>query len=110
MEYGNIFTDSATLLSVTQHHNNQQAVVVDQTIFYPQGGGQPYDKDLIKKGNNIFVVEEVRFKDGTAYHIGFFQKGSFDMGRSVMLHVNKTQRIFNSRNHTASHLIEYCNA
>ena len=106
LEYGNIFTDSATLLSVAQHHNNQQAVVVDQTIFYPQGGGQPYDKGLIKNGNNIFVIEEVRFKDGTVYHIGFFQKGSFDVGTPVTLHVDKARRIFNSRNHTAGHLID----
>ena len=106
MEYGNILTDSATLLSVAQHHDNQQAVVLDQTIFYPQGGGQPYDKGLIKNGNNIFVVEEVRFKDGTVYHIGFFQKGSFNTSTPVTLHVDKTRRIFNSRNHTAGHLID----
>jgi len=106
MEYGNMLTDSATILSITKQHDNQQAVILNQTIFYPQGGGQPYDKGLIKNNDNIFVVEEVRFKDDTVYHIGFFQKGSFEADSPVMLHVDKERRIFNSRNHTAGHLID----
>jgi len=106
MKHGNILTDSATILSVAKHHNNQQTVVLDQTIFYPQGGGQPYDKGFIKNNDNIFVVEEVRLKDSIVYHIGFFQKGSFNTGVPVILHVDKARRIFNSRNHTAGHLID----
>jgi len=106
MEYGSILTDSATILSVTQYHDNQQAVILNQTIFYPQGGGQPYDQGFIKNDDNIFVVEEARFKDGAVYHIGFFQKGSFDPGTPVTLHVDRARRIFNNKNHTAGHLID----
>ena len=106
MEYSTVFTDSATMLAVTQYHDNQQAIILDQTIFYPQGGGQPYDKGFIKNNNATFIVEEVRFKDGIVYHIGSFQTGSFDANTPVTLHVDKTRRLFNSRNHTGGHLID----
>lgn len=77
MEYGNILTDSAKVLSVIEHYDNKQAVLLNQTIFYPQGGGQPYDKGFIKNNDNSFVVEETRFKNDTVYHIGFFSKRLF---------------------------------
>ena len=31
-------------------------VILDQTIFYPQGGGQPYDKGRIEGKDGKFII------------------------------------------------------
>ena len=53
--------------------NERTIIVLDQTVFYPQGGGQPYDKGVIENPSGKFLVEEVRFLEGTVKHIGTFQ-------------------------------------
>lgn len=57
---------TATLLS---HFNDERhALILDRTIFYPQGGGQPPDTGFLRihvHGLDIkFVVSDVRSKDG----------------------------------------------
>jgi len=39
-------------------------VVLDATVFYPQGGGQPADTGAISGVGTRFLVEDVRAKDG----------------------------------------------
>ena len=53
----------ASVIESSSWHDGRQTIVLDQTIFYPQGGGQPYDKGEIKSATAEFEVEEVRFKD-----------------------------------------------
>lgn len=41
--------------------DGRDIVVLDQTVFYPQGGGQPYDTGAITSENGVvFSIEEVR--------------------------------------------------
>ena len=81
-------------------------VMLDGTIFYPQGGGQPYDKGVIASENGKFLVEEVRFFDGIVRHIGKFENGTFDSGEPVNLMVDKQRRELNSKLHSAGHLVD----
>ncbi len=40
-------------------------MLVDSTVFYPQGGGQPADTGVISAGGGTrFIVDDVRMKDG----------------------------------------------
>jgi Ser-tRNA(Ala) deacylase AlaX len=39
-------------------------VVLDATVFHPQGGGQPADTGSISAAGARFLVEDVRAKDG----------------------------------------------
>ncbi|MFZ5954432.1 MAG: alanine--tRNA ligase-related protein [Candidatus Dependentiae bacterium] len=94
--------------------NGKDIVILDQTVFYPQGGGQPYDKGIIKSNNGEFVVEEVRFGEGMVKHIGFFRhgmfpafgKGRFMPGEIVECIVEQDRRVLNTRLHSAGHLID----
>lgn len=98
--------ETAQYIDITQTEGGKTALILDQTIFYPQGGGQPYDTGIISKEGNEFTVEEVRFKDGIVYHIGKFTKGVIEKRDNVTLTVDEPRRKFSRRNHTAGHLID----
>lgn len=81
-------------------------VMLDQTVFYPQGGGQPYDTGTIENSSAKFIVTEVRFVDGFVRHIGHFEQGSFAVGDTVECHANKERRKLNSQLHSAGHIVD----
>jgi len=56
--------------------NGRTVLILDQTIFYPQGGGQPYDQGTIENEGGIFKVEEVRFFDGIVNIVANVPQGS----------------------------------
>lgn len=81
-------------------------VVLEQTVFYPQGGGQPYDIGTISSSDKKFLVQEVRFVEGEVRHIGFVECGVFKEGDIVLAHIDEERRVLLSRIHSAGHLID----
>ena len=81
------------------NEEKREVVMLDQTIFYPQGGGQPYDQGTIESASEKFLVEEVRFVDGMVKHIGKFESGRFSAGEIVTCNVDPARRTLNSRLH-----------
>lgn len=81
-------------------------VFLDQTLFYAQGGGQPYDKGTIANDSATFEVEEVRYMDGLIKHIGHFTCGGFASGDAVGLHVEPVRRALHCRLHSGGHMVD----
>ena len=81
-------------------------VILNETIFYPQGGGQPYDQGTITSGTTVFKVEEVRFIEGVVRHIGRFEQGSFVNGDTVSLAVDPARRALHARLHSGGHVVD----
>jgi len=87
-------------------------LVLDQTIFHSQGGGQPSDTGTISVDDEhvlAIVGASISKEDGVVHHKGRLQKGSidsFDKGARVLLTVNQAERVRNSRVHSAGHLID----
>jgi Ser-tRNA(Ala) deacylase AlaX len=98
-------TDLATVADV-RAEGEQAAVILDRTLFYPQGGGQPYDTGLISSERGSFRVEQTRFRDGEVLHIGRFGSGGFSAGETVQLSVDPERRALNSRLHSAGHIVD----
>ncbi len=89
-----------------EQQDGRSVVYLDQTILYPQGGGQPYDTGIIQNEDTKFVVEEVRFDDGVVRHIGHFEGRSFIQGEDVRMVVDAERRRLNCRLHSGGHLID----
>lgn len=96
----------AKILEHTQE-NGKDVLMLDTSVFYPQGGGQPYDTGVIESPSGKFVVEEVRFVDGTIRHIGHFERDAFSEGESVSCRVDAERRMLHSRIHSAGHLVDW---
>jgi Ser-tRNA(Ala) deacylase AlaX len=97
------------------------ALVLDQTLFYPQGGGQPSDTGYIFKikhqdtfhsvSTPHFRVKMVRLMDeGEIYHIGSFVNVADDgvtvqEQDQVVMQIDAVSRELHRRYHTAGHVI-----
>ena len=108
MEQSHLSQDTAQVIDVITLEDGRTSLILDKTIFYPQGGGQPYDQGTIKSvaGPGILDVQETRFKDGFVHHIGTLSEGSIKKGQTVSLHLDEERRSLNSKNHPAGHLID----
>ena len=80
-------------------------LILDQTIFYPQGGGQPSDKGVIKSESAELHVKSVEYNGGEIKHVGAF-KGTFAVGDTVKLEIDWPLRLKNMQLHTAGHLLD----
>ena len=92
----------------------QKAVVlVDQTPFYAEGGGQVCDKGFMSTvteadDEKIFDAEVIKVekKDGIFYHTVMVLANSIHVGDEVLLTVDPEKRNAAARNHTATHLLQ----
>lgn len=100
------FTSSANVVKTVQLQDGRISVILNKTIFYPQGGGQPYDTGVIQSSAGKFIVRETRFSEGIVFHIGEFENGSFTENEKVELFVNSERRLLHCRLHTAGHLVD----
>lgn len=101
-----LYETETTIKKPTTDAKGRPALVLDSTIFYPQGGGQPYDKGYIKTQNASFRVDEVRKENGEILHIGAFEAGALEKGQQAHCYVDKDRRILMSRLHSAGHVID----
>ena len=82
------------------------AVILDKTAFYPEGGGQPSDIGYLLVDNARFDVTFVeKVKDRVLHHIKGIDLKTLKPGRIVTGIVKKERRLSLMRHHTATHVI-----
>ncbi|MGQ9479444.1 MAG: alanine--tRNA ligase [Thermoproteota archaeon] len=80
-----------------------EMVVLDRTIFYPEGGGQPADTGKLIFNNGETFVRDVRNVNNRIVHI---VEGSVPpVGSTVRLRIDPERRMQLRRAHTATHII-----
>ncbi|HFI9074962.1 TPA: alanine--tRNA ligase [Escherichia coli] len=84
----------------------QEAVVVlAQTPFYAESGGQVGDKGELKGANFSFAVEDTQKYGQAIGHIGKLAAGSLKVGDAVQADVDEARRARIRLNHSATHLM-----
>ena len=98
-------TESEVVEALTDGENG--TIIVDETPFYANMGGQEGDKGVISCANGEFeVVDTIKLKGGKVGHVGHVTKGMFKLGDPVTLSVNEENRKATCKNHTATHLLQ----
>jgi phenylalanyl-tRNA synthetase beta subunit/Ser-tRNA(Ala) deacylase AlaX len=82
---------------------DQYYAVLDRTIFFPEGGGQPSDTGNIWKGNQSYQVTGVLFENGQVLHQ--IDPKKLSIGDQVKLEIDWNHRYHYMRIHSAGHLI-----
>lgn len=81
---------------------NDKYVVLDKTIFYPRGGGQPHDTGRIICEDNIYDVIFVGKFDEISHEV---DKSGLKIGEKVLCNLNWDRRYRLMRSHTAAHTL-----
>ena len=95
---------TAQLLSI-ETKGNQTVITLDQTIFYPQGGGQLSDKGQIISPNGKLNITQISYNSGLPLHTGKLE-GNLNKGDQVKLQLDWDNRYLNMQRHTAGHLLD----
>lgn len=100
-----VFKDGA---EVTELNEGDDAVVIlDETPFYAESGGQVGDTGVITIGESRFAVTDTKkTAKGQYLHFGTVEMGGLGKGDSVAASVNVEKRYAIMRNHTAAHLLQ----
>jgi Ser-tRNA(Ala) deacylase AlaX len=85
--------------------DGRQGLVLDQTAFYPMGGGQPADNGTLKGKSWEAQVIDVQWHDGAPVHVLGGVKGEVKEQDNASGEVDWIRRWALMRNHTAAHLI-----
>ncbi len=81
-------------------------IILNQTPFYGESGGQVGDKGTITSGENEFEVTDVQKKIGNLFvHFGKVSKGSIKLKDNVELKINTERRQNIRAYHSATHLL-----
>ena len=100
-----IVTDGEPCSSIRQ--GEEGIVVLDQTPFYAEMGGQAPDEGTITMGENVFTVTNVqKDKAGKYLHHGKMTAGSLSVEDTVVGTVDQERREAISRAHSATHLLQ----
>ena len=82
------------------------AIVLNQTTFYPEGGGQAGDCGILSNDSvTIEITDTRKGANNTIKHIGFVKSGEVKVNDELTTLVNKEVRMASARNHTATHLL-----
>ena len=82
-------------------------IVLDQTPFYTESGGQVSDAGVIRgEKGEVRVTAMKKMPGGQIVHIGFVADGTIEAGEAVTALVDAERRHAIMRNHTAAHLLQ----
>ena len=97
-------TCEATVLAV-----DEAGIVLDRTVFYPQGGGQAGDAgELVSAdGHRVSIIDVRKHKDraGDIAHVPAADAPSLRVGDRVTARIDTARRLAHMRFHTATHLL-----
>jgi alanyl-tRNA synthetase len=99
------------VLAAGGRDGDQVAVVVAETPFYPEGGGQIGDRGVIETATGALLeVSDTRKAEGSIIHVGRLLRGDagdFARGARVKLKVDRLRRDAAMLNHSATHILHY---
>ncbi|HMV64446.1 MAG TPA: alanine--tRNA ligase [Rhodocyclaceae bacterium] len=88
------------------HEGDLGVVVLDDTPFYAESGGQVGDRGELRSVHGIFAVEDTQKIQASVFgHHGVVKTGTLSVGNGVAARVDLQARTRTMRNHSATHLM-----
>ncbi len=89
----------------TAKAGDEVQIVLNQTPFYAESGGQVGDTGTIKTDGAIATVTDTKKVAGVFIHIARIDQGELSVGQGAALHVDHDRRTAIRANHSATHLL-----
>ena len=103
-EIKGIFLDSTLVKQASE--GQKVLIVLDQTTFYGESGGQVGDIGTIFSKDVEVLIDNVMRKKNVFLHYGTIKKGILTIGQKVKTNVSSSNRAKAAANHTATHLLQ----
>ncbi len=92
----------AKVIDLVALPDGRMGAILDQTYFYPTGGGQAHDTGFIGDARVIDV-----WRDESTARVVHVLEGNLSLG-PVMARIDRQRRLSHMQHHTAQHLISAC--
>jgi len=96
----------AQILEVEADGDKRYKLILDKTVFYPMGGGQPTDQGMLTSPTCQAEVYQVIHKDGEVWHFVNCETAPV-VGDTVHGVINWDRRYKNMRYHSDGHIIDF---
>jgi len=96
----------AKILEVVPDGERKWRLLLDKTVFYAMGGGQPTDQGKLTSSSWEGNVDQVLIRDGELWHY-VRAKSAPVVGRIVHGVIDWNRRYKNMRYHSAGHIVDY---
>ena len=93
-------------LASTTEAGNVVQIVLNQTPFYAESGGQIGDRGYLTGDNLVIRIEDVKKESGIFIHFGQVERGTIQTGQTVTAIIDRACRRRAQANHTATHLLQ----
>lgn len=81
-------------------------IILDQTPFYAESGGQIGDRGYLSGDNLVVRIEDVKKESDFFVHFGRVERGTLNLGDTVTAQIDRACRRRAQANHTATHLLQ----
>lgn len=85
---------------------NKVQVILDQTPFYAESGGQIGDRGYLSGDTVLVRVEDVKKESDFFVHFGSIERGTLEVGATLTAQIDRSCRRRAQANHTATHLLQ----
>lgn len=85
---------------------NTVQIVLDQTPFYAESGGQIGDRGFLSGDNLVIRIDDVKKESNIFIHFGRIERGTVQVGDTLTATIDRACRRRAQANHTATHLLQ----
>ena len=82
---------------------DEKAIILDQTVFFPGGGGQPFDMGVITTGNSNIHIHKIKTVENQILH--YTNDDLPNVGEKVTGKIDWVRRYQLMRTHSAMHIL-----
>ncbi len=100
-----VFDSEGEPLSSLDAANDSGVVLLNQTAFYAESGGQVGDVGALVGDSGRFTVTDTQISGDQYLHIGRLSQGSISPGDTLLASVDESARTKTRANHSATHLL-----
>ena len=100
-----VFDSEGDSVSAVDAANPKGVVVLDQTAFYAESGGQAGDSGILSSDSARFEVSDTQISGDQYLHIGQLLSGTISPGDTLQAEVDDASRTRTRANHSATHLL-----
>ena len=101
--------ENRAVVTAIREKNGMDVIACDESVFYPEGGGQPSDTGLVSLNRSQQAFNITRAFDesltGDVWHITDAPSGTFSTGDSVTLSIDRGFRFRNMQRHCGEHML-----